>query len=132
MAAQHYENMKNARLFDLISIRRTRTVTADIRDLPGGISEIPIEFQLKHNTADKLSFSVPWDGVLYGFVHPKSQIMQRLGAKAQPTKLTVADWDDSFALIYETANPKDTGAFYVSGDDVIKLLEECRRPPEQR
>ena len=132
MASQHYENMKTARLFDCLEICRTRTVTSDVRDLPGGITEIPIEIRLKCNTAQRLSFTIPWDGILYGFVHPKSQIMQRLGAKKPLKKLTVADWDDTFVLIYETIDPKDTGAFYVSGDDVIKLLEECRRPPEQR
>lgn len=132
MSSEHYKNIKKANLFDCLSIRRTRTIPPQLTYLPCGVSEIPLQFHLKNRTIKKLSFNVPWDGVLYGYVHPKSAIKEKLGIESEITSVTIADWDDSYALIFETVGDSEDKAFYVSGDDVITLLENCRRPPEQR
>ncbi len=131
MAREHFDNTRDAALFDCLSIAGTRLVSRDLRHLPGGYSEAPLEVHLKPETAAKLSFEVPYGGVLYGFVHPREAIRQRLGLPSPITDVTISDWDGRFVLIFETQNEADALALNVSGADVLRLLESCRRPPKE-
>ena len=36
-----------------------------------------------------------------------------------------------FMLIFEAENEADSVAFNVAGEDVVKMLNECRRPAER-
>lgn len=128
MSGEHFHNIKDANLFDCLNTAQTRLVPSKLRHIPAGRSELPIEFHLKPETVKKLSFKVPWGGVIYGFVHPKEKIKERLGLRSDITEVTVSDWDGRFVLIFETVNEVDTAAFNVAENDVIRLIEECRRP----
>lgn len=128
MSGEHFKNMKNANLFDCLKLEQTRLVPTSLRHIHAGYSEAPLEFHLKPETVKKLSFKVPWGGTLYGFVHPKAAIKERLGLKSDITCVTVSDWDGRFVLIFETENEADAAAYNVSQNDVIKLLENCCKP----
>ena len=62
MAPKHYENMRDASLYEYITPDIVRTISKEQRDIPGGVTEIPLEIQLKKKSMKKLSFNVPWDG----------------------------------------------------------------------
>lgn len=132
MVNEHYSNMRNVSLFDFLSSECTRTIPSEVRDLPFGISEIPIEFNLKKAILKKLSFKTPQDGILYGYVKPKELIKKRLNIQSELKNITISEWDNVFVLVFETEKDSETIAFYINQDDVIKLLESCLRPPEQR
>ncbi len=130
MSGGHYENIKNANLFDCLDISQIRLVPSKLRNVPIGYSEVPLIFHLKSETVKKLSFEVPWGGVVYGFANSSQQTEQKLGLGSPITDITVSDWDGRFMLIFETENEADSIAFNVDEKDVIKLLNECRRPAE--
>ena len=130
MSGGHYENIKNANLFDCIGISQIRLVPSKLRNVPVGYSEVPLIFHLKSETVKKLAFKVPWGGVVYGFANSAQQTEQRLGLNSHITDITVSDWDGRFMLIFEDENEADSVAFNVAGEDVVKMLNECRRPAE--
>lgn len=130
MAPKHYENMKDASLSEYISVDLTRLVPESLRKIHGGFTEVPLEIQLKPKSAARLSFPVPWDGILYGFVRGKEALRQKLGFDLPVQSATISDWNGTFVLIFETEETEQTAAFRVGGNDVLYLLEHCRRPPE--
>ena len=130
MPREHYNNIRDANLFDILDSNRTRLIAAKLRNVPCGISEIPLEFHLKPKTVKKLSFHIPWGGMIYGYVHPKKEIQSKLGIKSEIKSAAISDWDGRFVLIFETENEADSIAYNISGNDVIRLLESCRHPSE--
>lgn len=128
MSGERFKNIKDVYLFDYLCIAQTRLVPTSLRNIHAGYSEAPLEFHLKPKTVKKLSFNVPWGGVLYGFVRPKAEIRKRVGLASDITCVTVSDWDGRFLLIFETANEADTVAYNVNEKDVLRLLEECCKP----
>lgn len=50
MSGGHYENIKNANLFDCLDISQIRLVPAKLRNVPIGYSEVPLIFHLKPET----------------------------------------------------------------------------------
>ena len=130
MSAKRYKNIKSANLFDCLSISQTRLVPSNLRNILGGFSEVPLIFHLKPETVEKLSFRVPWGGIIYGFANSAAALKEKLGLSSKIVDITVSDWGDSFMLIFETEEETDSVAFRVEEGDVLKLLEECRRPTE--
>ena len=130
MAPKHYDNMRDAALSDYITPDTMRLIAESCRSISGGCSEIPLEIQLQPKTAEKLSYHVPWDGVLDGFVRGREPLRQKLGLSLPLQSATISDWNEGFVLIFETADAAETAAFRISEQDVLNLLENCRRPPE--
>lgn len=130
MAPKHYDNMKDASLSEYITADTARLVTEPLRVISAGYSEIPLEIHLEPQTRKKLSFPVPWDGVLSGFVRGKEPLRQKLGFTLPLQSATLSDWDGGFVLIFETADADQTAAFRVTEQEVLDVLEHCRRPPD--
>lgn len=132
MSPKHYANMRDVSLPDYITPNIVRTISESARKIRGGPSEIPLVIQLKKGTAERLSFPVPWDGMLYGFIRGKEALRVRAGLELPIRSATLSDWDGRFALILETEKLGQTAAFSVKNEDVIFLLENCLRAPEQK
>ena len=132
MAPKHYENMKDVSLFAYVTPDIVRTIPESQRDIPGGLTETPLEIHLKKKSAKRLSFHVPWDGILYGFIRGKDRFRAKAGLILPIKSATISDWDRQFVLILETEDANQTAAFSVKTDDVIYLLENCLRAPEQK
>ncbi len=130
MAPKHYENMKEALLSELLTAELARLVPSSLRTLSGGYTEIPLEVRLRPETAEKLSYRIPWDGTLYGFVRGKEALRMRLGLPVPPESVTLSDRKGRFTLIFETEPAESTAAFSVSEAEVLALLEQCRRPAD--
>ena len=71
-----------------------------------------------------------WDGIIYGFVRGKKEIMEKLSG-FEVKRITISDWDDKFQLLFEGEKETDEIPFFVTGEEVRGLLENCRRVPEQ-
>lgn len=130
--AKHYENIIKTSLEEYIPVLSFRTVMPPQWEGSAGYSELPVAVTLKKKAASQLSFEVPWDGMIYGFVRSKFDIQKKLGMNEVPVSAALNDWEDRFMLVFDNGNPKEVKAFEVSTDDVIFLLENCRRTPEQR
>lgn len=129
--ANPYKNAPTAGLSEYIPAKRFRTVLPDQRRTPCGISELPVEIQLKKAFAKTLSFKVPWDGLMYGFVRGKKDIAERLGDFTEIKRISLQDWGGAFLLLFEGEDESAERAFSVSAEDVTELLENCLRVPEQ-
>jgi len=130
--AKHYENITKTALSDYITPDKFRTVMPPQWEINAGYSELPVAITLKKETAGKLSFDVPWDGMIYGFVRAKFQLQEKLGMKNVPISAAINDWDTGFVLVFEEKDPKETKAFEIESSEVIYLLENCTRVPEQK
>ena len=58
-------------------------------------------------------------------------IISESAAILEVKKITVSDWDDKFQLLFEGEKETDEMPFFVTGEEVRELLENCRRVPEQ-
>lgn len=128
--ANSYKNAPSAKLADFIPAEKFRTILAKHRHMEGGVSEIPVEIHMKKLFADTLSFYVGWDGIVYGFVRGRNVISEKLSG-FDVRKITISDWDDKFQLLFEGEEATDEIPFFVTGEEVRELLENCRRVPEQ-
>lgn len=129
MAENRYKDAVQCRLSEHIVPNKFRTVMYDQLDIPGGDTEIFVEITMKKETAKRLSFKVPRDGMLYGFARIKPEVQELFGA--EDAKLFINDWDSKFVMIYELDESTEK-AFFVTSDEVVNLLENCMRVPQQR
>lgn len=129
--ANPYKNAPTVRLSEFIPAKRFRTILPEQRHTPCGISELPVEIQLKKAFSKTLSFKVPWDGLLYGFVRGKKDIAGTLGDFSDIKHISLQDWESEFLLLFEGEDKGTEKAFFVSPDDVRELLGNCLRVPEQ-
>lgn len=129
--ANSFRNAQSAVLSDYIPADKFRTILPEHRHMEGGITEIPVEIHMKRPFAKKLSFKTEWDGIIYGFVRGKKDIIARLGSMKKITRITLTDWDDKFQLLFEGTEQSEELPFFVTPDEVLDLIENCRRVPEQ-
>ena len=129
MAKEHYRDAAPCKLSEFVTPDRFRTVLYEQLHLPGGLTEIPVEIMLKKDTAKKLSFKVPRDGMLYGFARIRPTVKERFGA--ENAMMYINDWDDKFVVVFDLGSNVEK-AFFVTSQEVVDLLENCIRVPQQR
>ena len=124
---KRYQSAVEATLTDIFPTEHFRLVPGIYKDVPSGYSELTVEVDVKKGVAQKLSFSTPWDGNLYGFVRSKEEIFATV-KKDDIIKITLADWDETFVMIFEDANHHEEPVYLISTQEVIDLLEGCMKP----
>lgn len=129
---ERYKNVEYGALSDYIIPSRFRTVSESMRSIPMGITEFAVEIRLKKKARKALSFKTPWDGILYGCARGKAELKQKLNLESDIKTAYIIDWDDKFLFLLELENSAERPVVYVNSADVIKLLENCLRIPEQR
>ena len=129
---EHYKNVKIGNLSDYITPKKFRTISESMRSIPMGVTEFAVEIHLKKKIKDKLSFKTPWDGIIYGCARGKQELKEKLNFEAEIKIVYIIDWDDRFLVLFELEDSAEKPVMYVDGSDVIYLLENCWRIPEQR
>lgn len=124
---KRYQSAVAATLKDIFPTEHFRLVPAIYKDVPRGYSEITVDVDIKKTLAKKLSFPTPWDGNLYGFVRSKGDIFS-IVEKDDIVKITFADWDDKFVMIFEDSNHHEEPVYIISTQEVVELLEGCMKP----
>ena len=127
MTTKHYPKAKQATLESLFTSDYFRLIPTKLRELPHGISEIPVDIVLGKKFANSLSYEVPWDGGLYGFIRSKKLLFEKF-SNDKIVKASICDWEDRFAVIFEDGKGKEDPVFFVKTEEVKKLLESCQRP----
>ncbi len=123
----HYENIKNSNLLDLFPIEDFRLVREEHRKIPCGISEIPITIDMKRTFSKMLSFKLPWDCELHGFVKCKKKLFEKTGYD-NTVKITISDWDEKFTIIFEDEKGHEEPVYSVEKAEMKTLLENCIKP----
>ncbi len=129
MSPQKYSNASRIKLEDMISTGRFRLVMSQQFEEPHGISELPVQIELSDKTSKLLSYKVPWDGWLYGFVRANEVLKAINGRNGENhiQMISLHDWEDQFLLVIETELTEMP--YFVASDEVVELLEGCLRPP---
>ena len=129
----HYANAPTVKLEDYIPVKMFRTIHRTEADLPGGISEIKVIIDIERPLAKKLSFQTSSSGRIHGFVR-MNDLLRSINTKQDKgstvRRITINDWDDKALMIIEMENDSEK-SFFVSIADLIHLLENCRRAPQQ-
>lgn len=131
--SQHYANAPDVSLEDYIPVKLFRTVHRTEADMPGGITEIKVIIDIEKPLAKKLSFRTSSSGRIHGFVR-MNDLLRSINTKADKgstvRQITINDWGDRVLLVIEMENDTEQ-AFFVTPKELINLLENCRRAPQQ-
>ena len=132
MTVNHYSNLSNVTLEDYISPKLFRTILPQQLELIHGFQEVVTEINLNPEFIDLLSFSVPWDGKIYAYTTLTENLKALQKKYGTIVKITLTDWDDKFILVLEFEDNTNEQAFSVQSSEVVSLLENCLRVPEQQ
>ncbi len=124
---KRYDNITKVQLEFVLPSNYFRLVNAENRKQPHGISEIPVLIDLKKDFGRNLSFNIPWDGELYGFLRGKNKLFEKIN-NDMVAKATINNWDNGFVIIFESKNGTEGPVYSIEKSEVIKLLEECIKP----
>ncbi|MGN0174010.1 MAG: hypothetical protein ACI39F_06180 [Acutalibacteraceae bacterium] len=99
-------------------------------------SEIPVVIEVKNDTKKKLDFKISWDGEIYAYARCTPEFL-KLSDKNDVSQIgdltaSLNDWDDKFALTFDNTDDNKEYSYFVSKEDVIYLLNNCCRIPEQK
>lgn len=129
---ERYKNVKLGCLRDYLTSDKFRTIGENMRHIPLGITEFAVEVHMKSKGKSQLSFRTPWDGILYGCARNKKDLREKLNLKAEIKTAYLMDWDDRYLFLLELENQQEIPVAYVANTDVLELLENCLRIPEQQ
>ena len=131
--SEHYANAPTVKLEDYIPVKLFRTVHRTESDLPGGITEIKVIIDIERPLARKLSFRTSSSGRIHGFVRMNA-LLKSINTKKDNgsivRRITINDWGNKALMVIEMENDEEI-PFFVSTQDLIDLLENCRRAPQQ-
>lgn len=129
-----YAGAKTAALADYIPAELFRTVHRTEADLPGGITEIKVVIDIEKPLAQKLSFKTSSSGLVYGFVR-KNELLRSLDLRTSPAdtikEITLNDWGSKVLMVIAFQKQGVELPLFVSTQDLIYLLEHCRKVPQQ-
>ncbi len=129
----HYANAPAVKLDDYIPVKLFRTVHRTEADLPSGITEIKVVIDIERPLAKKLSFRTSSSGRIHGFVR-MNDLLKSINTKQDKgstvRRITINDWGYKALMIIEMENDSEK-PYFVSTKDLINLLENCRRAPQQ-
>ena len=134
--SEKYKGAVDIQLDDLIPIENFRTIDRKSKDVPCGISEIPIIININKDFARKLNFKTATSGKIYAFTRMNEKLQVLDGTYTSKDRggliknIIINDWDERFILIIEMANNEEK-AFYIDSNEIKNLLENCLKAPEQ-
>ncbi len=131
--SEHYAGAPTVKLEEYIPAKLFRTVHRTEAELPGGITEIRVIIDIERPLAKKLSFRTSSSGRIHGFVR-MNDLLKSINTKADKgstiRRITVNDWGTKALLVIEMEDDSEK-AFFVPISQLINLLENCRRAPQQ-
>lgn len=131
--SEHYAGAPTVKLEEYIPAKLFRTVHRTEAELPGGITEIRVIIDIERPLAKKLSFRTSSSGRIHGFVR-MNDLLKSINTKADKgstiRRITVNDWGTKALLVIEMEDDSEK-AFFVPISQLMNLLENCRRAPQQ-
>ena len=134
MTSEKINDLELVNLSDYFDSRLVRLIPADAVATSGGISEIPLTFNIHAELNKKLNFETKKLQQLYGFAIITKKIKEINESPYYPDKkegklrfIELNDCGEVWILKFEFLD--DTTKLYaVKSDEVIQLLNNCRKP----
>ena len=131
--SEHYANAPTVKLEDYIPVKMFRTVHRTEAELPGGITEIKVVVDIERPLAKKLSFKTSSSGRIHGLVR-MNELLKSVNTKVDNgstvRRITLNDWGNRALMVIEMEDDSEK-AFFVPISQLIDLLENCRKAPQQ-
>ena len=136
MTSEKINDLEIVNLSDYFDSKLVRLIPADAVTSSGGISEIPVTFNIHAELNKKLNFETKKLQQLYGFTIITKKIKEINESPYYPNKkegklrfIELNDCGDVWILKLEFLD--DTTKLYaVKSEEVIKLLNNCRKPQQ--
>ncbi|MDY5917372.1 MAG: hypothetical protein SPJ55_03050 [Treponema sp.] len=136
MTSEKINDLELVNLSDYFDSRLVRLIPADAVATSGGISEIPLTFNIHTEVQKKLNFETKKLQQLYGFAIITKKIKEINESPYYPDKkdgklrfIELNDCGEVWILKFEFLD--DTTKLYaVKSEEVIKLLNNCRKPQQ--
>ena len=136
MTSEKINDLELVNLSDYFDSRLVRLIPADAVATSGGISEIPLTFNIHAEVQKKLNFETKKLQQLYGFTIITKKIKEINESPYYPDKkegklrfIELNDCGEVWILKFEFLD--DTTKLYaVKSEEVIKLLNNCRKPQQ--
>ena len=134
MTSEKINDLEIVNLSDYFDSKLVRLIPADAVTSSGGISEIPVTFNIHAELNKKLNFETKKLQQLYGFAIITKKIKEINESPYYPDKkegklrfIELNDCGEVWILKFEFLD--DTTKLYaVKSEEVIKLLNNCRKP----
>lgn len=131
-----YSDIPRVSLTDYIKWDKFRTILADCRNLPCGISEIPVTMELKKNSAlygkDCMADCFRDEKVVYGFVTSGgklSGVLDERKLSCRDVEILLNEWDkSSFLMIFRQSDGTEEPIYFVDTEEISGLLKNCLNP----
>jgi hypothetical protein len=134
-----FKKAKKIMLQRFVPAQNFRTVHSELRDLPCGITEIPvtIEFNKNYKPPPPYKDFASGGGFVYGFLRMNEEMVKLNGSKHRKKNhsdvikhLYLTDWDGAF-LLSVVLNQGGEYLYAVSNEEVNSLLENCMHPNDE-
>lgn len=135
-AETRHATIEYANLVDYIPSAHFRTILPRLRDVPPGVTEIPVEFELSPRFSATVDVPVTWDGKVYGFVHDNDRLKSVFNGKMakayEGRRVFLNDWGDDFLMTFENGAHDCEVTYFVTAEEVRYLFGNCRVLREER
>lgn len=130
VASSRHSVIEYVSLEDLLPAAHFRTILPRLRDVPPGVTEIPVEIELTPRFSATLDVPVTWDGKVYGFVHDNDRLKAVFSGKMakvyESRRIFLNDWGDDFLVTLENGARDCEATFFVTAKEVRFLFGNCR------
>lgn len=133
MTTEKVNDLEIVTLSDYLTPEKFRIIPAEAVFNPGGISEVPVTFNIHLDSSMKLINNFDNLQILYGFgiMNDKLKALNKNEFYSKKTgnllSIELNDCGELWILRFELSTEKDK-LYAVKANEVIKLINECRHP----
>lgn len=129
LASKRHSVIEFIKLEDYIPADHFRTVRPKFRDMPGGPTEIAVEFELSSQFAAHMKQPVTWDGKVYGYVHDNDSLRRvfsgDMAKDLAKRRVFLNDWGEAFLVTFENGARDREQTYFVTTKEIQHLLDNC-------
>jgi len=129
LASKRHSVIEFVKLEEFIPAGHFRTIPPRLREVPCGVTEIGVEFELSPKLAARLKIQATWDGKIYGYVHDNAKLQSvfsgEMAKQLKDRRLLLNDWGEAFLLTLENGARDREITFFVTLKEVEYLFANC-------
>jgi len=129
LASKRHSVIEFVKLEDFIPSGHFRTIPPRLRDVPCGVTEISVEFELSPKLAARMKIHATWDGKVYGYVHDNAKLQSvfagDMAKQLKNRRILLNDWGEAFLLTLENGSRDREITFFVTLKEVEYLFANC-------
>jgi hypothetical protein len=129
IAGKRHSVIEFVKLEEFIPAGHFRTIPPRLRDVPCGVTEISVEFELSPKLAARMKIHATWDGKIYGYVHDNAKLQSvftgDMAKQLKDRRLLLNDWGEAFLLTLENGARNCEVTYFVTLKEVEYLFANC-------